>query len=74
VLLAHESLIQKHSQLAASDSGRTTAAFEKSAVAFKRVVDTAKSLVGTGSGKVPLLLPSTHVKNVTQAESEGHYT
>ena len=32
----------------------------------------AKSLVGTGSEKIPLLLPSTHVQNVTQAE--GHHT
>lgn len=71
---AHETLITKHRELAAYDSGRTTAAFEKSAVAFERVVGMVKSLVGTGSGKVPLLLPSTHVQNVTQADSEGCYT
>jgi len=53
--------------LAASDPSHTiaiaraTTAFEKSAVTFEEAVDTAKSLAGTGSGKVPLLLPRTHV-------------
>lgn len=40
---------------------KATTALEKSTVAFERVVDGAISLVGTGSGKVPLLLPPTHV-------------
>ena len=40
---------------------KATTALEKSTVAFERVVDGAISLVGTGSGKVPLLLPPTRV-------------
>ena len=72
VCSAHETLITKHRELTASDSGRTTAVFEKLAVVFEGIVDMVKSLVGTGSGKVPLLLLSTHVQNVTQ--TEGHYT
>lgn len=40
---------------------KATTALEKSTVAFERVVDGAISLVGTGSGKVPLLLPPNRV-------------
>ena len=40
---------------------KATTALKKSTVAFERVVDGAISLAGTGSGKVPLLLPPTHV-------------
>ena len=39
-------------------------ALEKSTVAFERVMDGAISLAETGSGKVPLLLPSTVVVQV----------
>jgi hypothetical protein len=46
---------------------KATTALEKSTTAFERVVDGAISLVGTGSGKVPLLLPPTCVD--TQLES-----
>jgi hypothetical protein len=46
---------------------KATTALEKSTTAFERVVDGAISLVGTGSGKVPLLLPPTRVD--TQLES-----
>ena len=43
---------------------KATTALEKSTVAFERVVDGAISLAGTGSGKVPLLWPSTVVVQV----------
>ena len=37
-------------------------ALEKSTIAFDKAVDGVKSLVGTGSGKVPLLLPATYLE------------
>ena len=40
---------------------KATTALEKSVLAFDKAVDNSKSLVGMGSGKIPLLLPSTHV-------------
>jgi hypothetical protein len=42
---------------------KATSALEKSTVAFERVVDGAISLAGTGSGKVPLLLPPSYVRD-----------
>lgn len=36
-------------------------ALDKSTIAFDKAVDGVKSLVGTGSGKVPLLLPATYL-------------
>jgi len=38
---------------------KATTMFKKSAIAFEKAVDGAKSLGGTGSGKVPLLLLSS---------------
>lgn len=45
-------------------------ALEKSTVTFERVVDGAMSVAGTGSGKVPLLLPPTHVVNTQSTRRE----
>jgi hypothetical protein len=45
---------------------RATIVFEKSAIAFEKAVERGKSLAGTGSGKVPLLLPSSY--NVAAAD------
>lgn len=51
-------------ELAASGSPHAGAhekainALEKSTIAFDKAVDGVKSLAGTGSGKVPLLLPA----------------
>ena len=36
-------------------------AVEKSTIAFDKAVNGVKSLAGTGSGKVPLLLPATYL-------------
>jgi hypothetical protein len=36
-------------------------ALEKSSIAFDKAVDRVKSLAGTGSGKVPLLLPAAYL-------------
>ena len=49
---------------------KATTALEKSTVAFERVVDGAISLAGMGSGKVPLLLPSTVVQ-VVQVDTQS---
>jgi hypothetical protein len=52
---------------APSDGAHTKKAMtavEKSKTAFDKAVDGVKSLVGTGSGKVPLLLPATYLRAV----------
>jgi hypothetical protein len=83
VRAAHEALVTKQKKiqdLSALDSlsadpsstgnaalTKATAALKKSTVAFDRLVDGAISLAGTGSGKVPLLLPPTHVDSDTQS-------
>jgi hypothetical protein len=46
---------------------QATTALEKSTVAFERIMDGAISLAGTGSGKVPLLLPPTQVDSSSQS-------
>ena len=73
VRAAHDTLVTKQNKVRALDCPgpstgtnlnalmKATTALEKSTVAFDRVVDGAISLVGTGSGKVPLLLPPTRV-------------
>jgi hypothetical protein len=74
VRAAHNTLVTKQKKVedlseSALDSPglmKATTALEKSTVAFERVVDKAISLAGTGSGKVPLLLPPTHVTVATQ--------
>lgn len=43
-------------------SKKAMTALEKSTIAFDKAVDGVKSLVGTGSGKVPLLLPATYLE------------
>lgn len=72
VRMAHENLLEKQRMVeilagSASEPSRTnafvkaTTTFEKSTVAFEKAVNATKSLAGTGSGKVHLLLPSTAV-------------
>jgi hypothetical protein len=53
---------------------KATTALENSTAAFERVVDGSLSLVGTGSGKVPLLLPPTHVVDTqsTRTQTQSH--
>ena len=83
VLAAHDALVTKQKKvqnLSALDSPgptgstnalmKATTALKKSTVAFERVVDGAISLAGTGSGKVPLLLPPSHVQ-VVQVDSSS---
>ena len=41
--------------------GKAMTALEKSTVAFDKAVDGVMSLAGTGSGKVPLLLPAAYL-------------
>jgi hypothetical protein len=66
---AHETLLVKQSVVkvlvgstSESDSPypltKATAAFERSAIAFAKTADASKSLTGTATGKIPLLLPS----------------
>ena len=50
---------------------KATTALEKSTAAFERVVDEAISLAGTGSGKVPLLLPSTVIVQIVQIDTQS---
>jgi hypothetical protein len=38
-------------------------ALKKSTIAFDKAVDGVKSLIGTGSGKVPLVLPTTYFEH-----------
>ena len=70
VRTAHENLLEKRRMLeiiAESTSEPSNAntfvkamtTFEKSTVAFEKAVNATKSLTGTGSGKVHLLLPSS---------------
>ena len=42
---------------------RTVTALEKSTIAFNKAVDGVKSLAGTGSGKVHLLLPAANLNH-----------
>ena len=65
--MATKQRLLQGSQLAAFSEPRDDAhskkamtALEKSTIAFDKAVDGVKSLVGTGSGKVPLLLPATY--------------
>lgn len=66
---AHNSLLQKEDNsealLAFGDVQHPSAAlskakksFKKSNDAFKKIVDAGRDLIGTGSGKVPILLPA----------------
>jgi hypothetical protein len=77
VRTAHENLLEKQRIIDAiagsiSEPSRTDALvkaagpFKKSTIAFEKAVDTTKSLAGTGSGKVHLLLPPS-----TIADEEG---
>ena len=70
VRAAHNALVtvgKKFQDLSAAGSTnglmKASSALEKSTVAFERVVDGAISLAGTGSGKVPLLLPPNYVRD-----------
>jgi hypothetical protein len=70
VRAAHENMVTKQrrlQELVAFGTSRDGAhekamtALEKSTIAFDKAVDGVKSLAGTGSGKVPLLLPRASV-------------
>ena len=49
---------------------KATAALEKATIAFDKAVNGVKSLAGTGSGKVPLLLPATYLNRNNHHDSE----
>jgi hypothetical protein len=77
VRTAHENLLEKQriiDSLAGSTSEpsctnafvKAAGPFKKSTVAFEKAVDAAKSLAGSGSGKVHLLLPPSAI-----ADEEG---
>ena len=58
---------------APSDSAyrKAMTAMEKSTIAFDKAVDGVKSLIGTGSGNVPLVLPATYFNHGNHHDKLG---